>query len=124
MYQKFYNVTVYEATKEHEKKEIGKIIVEKNLLGVQEIVSGIEMDRVKTRGPIYLFADSDIEKYGHYIYVTNSSINSSNIATSKEVEEYIDNYANSPFKKIADEISTRQQQAKALKKVNSSKKSN
>lgn len=124
MHKKFYNVTVYEVTKDHGKKGIGKIIVEKNLLGVQEIVSGIEMDRVKTPGPIYFFADSDIEKYGHYIYVRSSSINSSNIATSKEVEQYIDNYENNPFKIIADEISTRKQQAKALKKVNSSKNSN
>ncbi len=121
MYKKFYNVTVYETTKEHPKKELGKIIVEKSLFGVQEIVSGIEMDRVITPGPICLFAETDIEKYGHYIYVSNNSINSSNVATSKEVEEYIDSYENNPFKKIADEIVTKKQQSKALKKVHNKK---
>ena len=121
MRKKYYNVTVYETTKEHERQRIGKIIVEKNLLGVQEIVSGIEMDRVLTNGPICLFADADIEKFGHYVFVEHSSIKTSSVATPKEVEEYIDNYENNPFKNIADDMLTKKQQAKALKKVRSAK---
>ena len=114
MQKKYYNVTVYETTKEHERQRIGKIIVEKNLLGVQ-------MDRVLTNGPICLFAAADIEKFGHYVFVEHSSIKTSSLATPREVEEYIDNYENNPFKNIADDMLTKKQQAKALKKVRSSK---
>lgn len=125
MEKKFYKVPVFEEIHSvHERRQIGQIIVEKKLLGVKEVVSGIEMDVVSSELPLFLFAEADTERLGHYIYVNRYSLKPENIATREEVATYVDEYEQNPFRKIADDMLTKKQQAKAMKKIRSSKKNN
>lgn len=115
MGKKFYKTDVFEM-KEEQARRVGKVIVEKNLLGVKEVVSGVEMDCIHSIVPSGIVA-ADIARTGHYIFVNKREINKNTIATPEEVIAYVDEYENNPFKPIADEIVTKEQRKKAMSKA-------
>ena len=115
MGKKFYKTDVFEM-KEGQARRVGKVIVEKNLLGVKEVVSGVEMDCIHSIVPSGIVA-ADIARTGHYVFVNKNEINKNTVATPEEVISYVDEYENNPFKPIADEIVTKEQRKKTMSKA-------
>lgn len=120
MGKKFYKTEVFEYG-DSKIRKAGDIIVEKRLLGVREIVSGVEMDCIHDLLPFNI-AEADIARTGHYIYVRRSQLNNDSVATQADIISYVDGYENNPFKKIADEIITKEQRQKAMTKVSKVKR--
>lgn len=120
MGKKFYKADVFEM-KEGKARRVGKVIVGKNLLGVKEVVSGVEMDCIHSIVPSGIVA-ADIERTGHYIFVNKREINKNTIATPEEVIAYVDEYENNSFKPIADEIVAKEQKEKAMSKAHKIKR--
>ncbi len=107
MGKKFYKTDVFEM-KEGQERRVGKVIVEKNLLGVKEVVSGVEMDCIHSIVPSGIVA-ADIARTGHYVFVNKSEINKNTVATPEEVIAYVDEFDFNPLKAIGDELVTKEQ---------------
>jgi len=126
-----YRVYYFNNEVSNEKKaviiHIDKVIVKKNLLSVKELLTGYsKIDVVPQSGikNIRIF-DGLKEKYwkpskeGGHLFVVAETLSSENLATQEDIDDYVDSYDSSKWKKTYEGIKmmSRQDKAKAHHKA-------
>lgn len=117
--EKLYKVELFQS-RDRKTTKVDDIIVEKSFLGVREIVSGIEIDLHTISGTplesiMYDIVCDDIERTGYYLFTRRTYIRKENRATKQDIEEYVDNYENSEFNKVAKKIREHEETRKKVK---------
>ncbi len=116
---KLYKVELFQS-RDRKTTKVDDIIVEKSFLGVREIVSGLEIDLHTISGTplesiMYDIVCDDIERTGYYLFTRRIYLKKENLATKQDIEEYVDNYQNSEFNKVVQEIKRHEETRKKVK---------
>ena len=86
-------------------EQICPIIVKKTSYGVMELLTGYRLSVFPT---LYLHSsqvnEKKIHKCGHHPFISKQQLVQRNLATPEDIEQYVDEYEDSQWKKIYDEL--------------------
>lgn len=105
---KIYKVRLFDGKIVENNKDyelVGYIIVKKSNLGVEDLLTGYKLNVLK---PGYLKVNSlnqrFIEQYGHQPFISQEDLVHKNLATPRDIDEYVEEFDESMWKKIYDEM--------------------
>ena len=132
---KIYKVTLYDGTStpaKSEFKHIEPIIVRQTPSSVNELLTGYRLSIFSEKRPLISINERMIKRYGHQPAVKLEEFLPKNLATSQDIDDYVENYEKSEWQRICEEMKLFtiaqkveiEQKAKRLFKSKTSKKQN
>ena len=104
---KIYKVTLYDGTTISGKSEfrhIESIIVRQTSSSINELLTGYRLSVFSEKRPQISINERMIKRYGHQPAIKLEEILPKNLATSQDIDEYVDNYETSMWQKICNEM--------------------
>ncbi len=103
-----YKVKLYETSDMvMDSSYVGDIIVDKGIFNVVEPVTGQKINIMSSNEDCFSHSNKikkDIDKYGFALYIRENQFTKKNEATKEELSYYLDQYENSYYKNLYEEM--------------------
>ena len=105
---KIYKVRLYDGFYKNGRKDyqlVGNIIVKKTTIGVFDVLTGFKLSVFKDGCIMINSVDDEVlKRNGHQPFISQADLVQKNLATVDEIDEYVDNYSDSNWNNIYEEM--------------------